>query len=57
LKYGTSPRFELKRGIIQGYANFLPMILNNSPVQGISIAGKEMIINQLADDTTLSERS
>ena len=27
--------------------------LNNSPVQGISIAGKEMIISQLADDTTL----
>lgn len=54
LKYGTSPRFELKRGIRQGcpislylfllITQLLTNSLNNSPVQGISIAGKEIII-------------
>uniref|UniRef100_A0A8C7MI53 Reverse transcriptase domain-containing protein n=1 Tax=Oncorhynchus kisutch TaxID=8019 RepID=A0A8C7MI53_ONCKI len=61
LKYGTSPRFELKRGIRQVcpislylfllITQLLTNSLNNSPVQGISIAG--IIISQLADDTTL----
>uniref|UniRef100_A0A3Q3AHM4 Reverse transcriptase domain-containing protein n=1 Tax=Kryptolebias marmoratus TaxID=37003 RepID=A0A3Q3AHM4_KRYMA len=63
LKDGTSPRFELQRGIRQGCpaspylfilcTQLLSSHIKNSPLKGISIADREIIISQLADDTTL----
>ncbi|XDV33381.1 hypothetical protein PO909_003805 [Leuciscus waleckii] len=63
LKHGTSPRFELQRGIRQGCpispylfiltTQLLANHIKNSALQGVGIMGKEIIISQLADDTTL----
>lgn len=63
LNNGTSPRFSLKRGVRQGCpispylfliaTQFLNLHIKESPVKGISIAGTELIISQLADDTAL----
>lgn len=63
LKNGSSPRFEIRRGIRQGCpispylfllaAQLLCEHIKNSNLQGISIAEKTVIISQLADDTTL----
>ena len=60
---GTSPRFDLSCGIRQGCpvspylflicAQLLSDFIKQSPIEGISIAGKEIIISQLADDTSL----
>ena len=63
LKNGTSPRFELQRGIRQGCpasphlfilcTQLLSTHIKNSALKGISIAEREVILTQLADDTTL----
>lgn len=63
LKGGTSPTFSLSRGIRQGCpaspylfllaAQLLTDHIKASTVEGISIVGREISINQLADDTTL----
>lgn len=63
LHSGTSPRFELKRGIRQGCpvspylfllcTQLLSDFIKLSHLKGISIAEREVIISQLADDTTL----
>ena len=63
LKNRTSPRFELQRGIRQGcpaspylfilYTQLLSNHIKNSPLKGISIAKREVILTQLEDDTTL----
>ncbi len=63
LKHGTSSRFDIKRGIRQGCpispylfvlaAQLLADQVKQSNLTGISIAGREVIISQLADDTTL----
>ncbi len=63
LSNGTSPRFSLKRGVRQGCpispylfliaTQFLCFHIKESPVKGISVAGTELIISQLADDTAL----
>jgi len=63
LSAGTSPRFNLKRGVRQGcpvspYV-FLPCtqllsdFIKLNHLKGITIAKKEILISQLADDTTL----
>ncbi len=63
LKHGTSSRFDIKRCICQGCpispylfllaAQLLADHVKQSNLTGISIAGREVIISQLADDTTL----
>lgn len=63
LKYGTSPRFYLTRGIRQGcpispylfllVSQIFASYISNSSLRGISIANKQILISQLADDTTL----
>uniref|UniRef100_A0A3B3BAV7 Reverse transcriptase domain-containing protein n=1 Tax=Oryzias melastigma TaxID=30732 RepID=A0A3B3BAV7_ORYME len=63
LKSGSSPRFDIKRGIRQGclispylfllVAQLLCDHIKSSPLQGISIANRSIVISQLADDTTL----
>lgn len=63
LPFGTSPRFELNRGIRQGCpvspylfllcTQLLSDFIKLSQLKGITIAEREIIISQLADDTTL----
>lgn len=63
LNNGTSPRFSLNRGVRQGCpispylfllaTQFLNLHIKESPVKGISIAGTDLFISQLADDTAL----
>lgn len=63
LKFGTSPRFSLSRGIRQGCpispylfliaSQLLALHISNDNLQGITIDDKQILISQLADDTTL----
>lgn len=63
LKQVSSTRFDLKRDILQGCpispyffllaAQLLVDHIKQSNLVGISIAGREVIISQFADDTTL----
>ena len=63
LHAGTSPRLFLNRGVRQGCpispylfllcTQLLTESIKLSPLKGISIADGEVIISQLADDTTL----
>ncbi len=63
LKCGTSPRFNLSRGVRQGCpispylfllaSQFLALQISSSNLQGITIDDRQIIISQLADDTTL----
>lgn len=63
MKNGTTSRFNLKRGIRQGCPispylfllcmQILASHISNSILKGINIAGKEILISQLADDTTI----
>jgi len=63
MKNGTTSRFNLKRGIRQGCPispylfllcmQILASHISNSIMKGINIAGKEIRISQLADDTTV----
>lgn len=60
---GMSPRFNVSRGIRQGcpaspylfllVAQLLSDHIKSSEINGINICGRELIISQLADDTTL----
>ena len=62
-KTGTTSGFALKRGVRQGRpispylfslcTQILASHISNSPLKGISIAEKEIVISQLADDTTI----
>uniref|UniRef100_A0A1A8QY68 Reverse transcriptase domain-containing protein n=1 Tax=Nothobranchius pienaari TaxID=704102 RepID=A0A1A8QY68_9TELE len=63
LSNGTSPRFDLKRGVRQGCplsvylfllaAQLLNLHIKHSNIKGISIANNHILISQLADDTAL----
>lgn len=60
---GTTPRFDLGCGIRQGCpvspylflicAQLLSDLIKQSPIKGITIADREIIISQLAHDTSL----
>ena len=64
IKYNTSQRFQINRGVRQG-CNFSPFlfilvtellainILKNVSFEGINIFGRELKMSQLADDTTI----
>lgn len=63
LTKGTTPRFNIGRGIRQGCslspllfimaAELMSIRLKNSEIEGISIDGNKILISQLADDTML----
>uniref|UniRef100_A0A3P9L5I7 Reverse transcriptase domain-containing protein n=1 Tax=Oryzias latipes TaxID=8090 RepID=A0A3P9L5I7_ORYLA len=63
LKYGTSPRFQVGRGVRQGCpvspylfllaAQLLAALIQENNIHGISVADKHILISQVADDTTL----
>lgn len=63
LASGTSPRFSLKRGVRQGCplsvylfllsVQLLSSHIKLSPLKGLVIANREILISQLADDTAL----
>lgn len=63
LKYGTSPRYFLSRGVPQGSpvspyvfliaAQLFATFMSHNNLHGISIADREVKISQVADDTTL----
>lgn len=63
LTNGTSPRFDLSRGLRQGcpaspylfliVAQLLAEHIKSGPVKGISLVNRNLVITQLADDTTL----
>ena len=60
---GTSPRFTINRGIKQGCpispslfliaAEMLSILIKNSEVEKLSVFNNEIVVSQLADDTTL----
>ncbi len=64
LANGTSPRFEINRGIRQGcpisaflflvVAQVLSNMINQHPIKGIAIHERQIKTSQLADDTTIS---
>lgn len=63
LASGTSPRFSLKRGVRQGCpvsvylfllsVQLLSSHIKLSPLKGLVIANRDILISQLADDTAL----
>ena len=67
LKFGTSPRFRVSRGIKQGCpispylfliaSQLLALHVSNSALEGITLAERSIILSQLADDTTIFLRN
>lgn len=67
LKFGTSPRFKVSRGIKQGCpispylfliaSQLLALHVSNSALEGITLAERSIILSQLADDTTIFLRN
>jgi len=63
LPTGTSPRFDIKRGVKQGCpispslfilaTEMLALLIKNSSIEKLNVFGQEIILSQLADDTTL----
>ncbi len=63
LQEGTCPRFDVNRGIRQGCSispllfflvtELLTILIKNSNIEGLNINEQQLIISQLADDTTL----
>ncbi len=67
LRAGTSPRFNLNRGITQGCpispylfllcSQLLADSINQSTLRGITVADNIITISQLADDTTYDTKN
>lgn len=63
LKHGTCSRFDIKRGIRQRcgsspllfimVAEMLSILVRNNHIEGLNVMGRQILISQLADDTTL----
>lgn len=63
LSSGSTPRLDVKRGIRQGcpispyffllVTQLLAIHINSSNLKGITVAEREIIVSQLADDTTI----
>lgn len=63
LGHGTCSRFEIRRGIRQGcgsspllfimVAEILAILIKTSHIEGLNMMDRQIIISQLADDTTL----
>jgi len=63
LPIGTSPRFDVKRGVKQGCpispslfilaTEMLALLIKNSNVKSLNVFGQKIVLSQLADDTTL----
>jgi len=60
---GTSPRFDIKKGVKQGWpispslfilaTEMLALLIKNSSIEKWNVFGHEIILSHLADDTTL----
>ena len=67
LGHGTCSRFEIKRGIRQGcgsspllfimVAEMLSILIKSSHIEGLNVMDRQIVISQLADDTTLFLKS
>ena len=67
LGHGTGSRFEIKKEIRQGcssslllfimVAETLSILIKRSHIEGLNVLDRQIVISQLADDTTLFQKN